>query len=168
MIWTSDGQVYCCIYAPFTSKCWQERWVKEFTIFQDCNHLLLWPALTPYSNGGNWFLSLSVYRYLIFGDVCLFLRVYAASSSGLYQTPVQSLQINSLSSQGTQVYLPEIPWWCHDVEMVSALLALCEGNLTVNFQHKGSVMLSFDFLLVVILNKLLSSYLSKLDALVTF
>ena len=48
-------------------------------------------------------------------------------------------------------------WWCHDMEMVSALLALCEGNPSINkesvriihlslldFPCKGSVMLSFN------------------------
>ena len=40
--------------------------------------------------------------------------------------------------------------------MLSALLAICEGNplITGEFNHKGSVMQSFDILFVISLNKL--------------
>ena len=31
----------------------------------------------------------------------------------------------------------EIPWWRHQIETLSALLALCEGNSPVNYPHKG-------------------------------
>ena len=32
---------------------------------------------------------------------------------------------------------PLIPWWRHQMEKLSALLALCEGNSSVNSPHKG-------------------------------
>ena len=40
--------------------------------------------------------------------------------------------------------------------MLSALLAICEGNplITGGFPHKGSVMQNFDILFVISLNKL--------------
>ena len=36
-------------------------------------------------------------------------------------------------------------WWCHGMEMFSALLVLCEGNplATVDSPHKGPLMMSF-------------------------
>ena len=49
----------------------------------------------------------------------------------------------------------------HDIEMLSALQALCEGNLrsSVDSLHKGPVMQSFDILFIVSQNKLLNKQL---------
>ena len=49
------------------------------------------------------------------------------------------------------------PWWCCDMEMISALLALCEGNppVTGGFPSQRAVMWSFDVFFDVRLSKLL-------------
>ena len=53
---------------------------------------------------------------------------------------------------------PWFTWWYHDMEMFSAILILCEGNLsvTVTSTHKELVMRKFDAFFVVNLTKLLS------------
>ena len=49
------------------------------------------------------------------------------------------------------------PWWCHDMEMLSTLLALCAGNplATGGFLAQNGVMRSFNVFVIVVLNKLL-------------
>ena len=51
--------------------------------------------------------------------------------------------------------------WYHDMEMLSVLLALCEGNpmVTSGLPHKGTAVQSFDVFFVVIMNKLLNKQL---------
>ena len=55
-----------------------------------------------------------------------------------------------------------VPWLCHDMETLSPLLALCEGNplVTSGFPSQMARMESFDIFFVVSLNKLLNKQLS--------
>ena len=51
-----------------------------------------------------------------------------------------------------------LPWWCHQMETFSLLLALCEGNplVTAGFPSQRPVMQSFDVFFDLCLNKWLS------------
>ena len=54
----------------------------------------------------------------------------------------------------------QMPWWRHEMETFSALLALCEGNPTVTggFPSQRPVTLSFDIFFDLSLNKQLMKY----------
>ena len=56
------------------------------------------------------------------------------------------------------VFYHQFAWWCHGMEMLSVLLALCEGNpsVTGGNPHKGPVMQILDIFFVVSPNKLLN------------
>ena len=62
---------------------------------------------------------------------------------------------NKLTGPKTSMVLP-ITWWCHDMERLSTLLALCEGNLLVinEFPNKWPVTQSFDVFFVGLNNLL--------------
>ena len=55
------------------------------------------------------------------------------------------------------IYWRPFPWWCHDMQMLSALLAFCEGNheSPVDSPHKGPVIMVFDICFSVSQSKLL-------------
>ena len=79
---------------------------------------------------------------------CLGLNVLLRASYGVY---IMSILKALTILYGTCLYL----WWCHDIEINTALLALCEGNPPirwVNSSHKEPVMQGFYILLVVSLN----------------
>ena len=53
-------------------------------------------------------------------------------------------------------YICYVTWWYHDMETLSALLVLCEGNPPMTggrFPHKGPVMQRFSIVFVYCLNK---------------
>ena len=61
------------------------------------------------------------------------------------------------------VSLSHTPWWRHQMETISALLAICTGNspVTGEFLAQRAVTRSFDVFFNLCLNKQLSKQLSK-------
>ena len=91
-----------------------------------------------------------------------FYQVYFQTSTGIFthllDTQSRRPSFPARDSKYTLISFPD-PWWRHQMETFSALLALCVGNspVTGEFSAQRSVTRSFDVFVYLRLNKRLSN-----------
>ena len=108
------------------------------------------PLVIPAENGKT--ISWSVLLLYVLGQYTI--MWYHA---GLYVITPRAGHMGHLQ---TEYCVFMVSWWCHSMEMLFALLALCEGNPPLDSPHKGPVMQSSGVFFDVSLNKLLNIQLS--------